>query len=149
MSDLIYKVKESMDFLEMRFNKVFIPGKHLSLDESLIRAFGQIKFKVRIITKAARYGSKVYVITDADSTFVLMVLVYSGKTMFHVDQNAEMKKAVQVVKALCDPYKGTHCTIYIYWFYMLIDLQKEMDKMDLYVTGTTVMKNSPKGANCC
>lgn len=42
----IYKVKEFMDYIEMRGNKLFVPGRTLSLDEKLIRAFGRMKFKV-------------------------------------------------------------------------------------------------------
>jgi hypothetical protein len=42
-----------------------------SLDQTLIWAFGRIKFKVCIETKAARYGIKLYVITDAATAFVL------------------------------------------------------------------------------
>jgi hypothetical protein len=54
-----------MDIMEWRFNKCFIPGENLSLDESLLREFGWIKFKVRIITKSAQYGIKLYVLTNA------------------------------------------------------------------------------------
>ena len=63
--DPAYKVAEMKNYLENRYNVLFIPGQQLSLDETLIRAFGRIEFKVRIVTKAARYGIKWYVITDA------------------------------------------------------------------------------------
>ena len=46
--DLVYKVKEMMDYLEERYIKLFIPGHNLSLNETLIRAFDRIKFKARI-----------------------------------------------------------------------------------------------------
>ena len=44
--DPIYKVKELKDMLEVRYNNAFVPGYALSLDESLIRCFGRLKFKV-------------------------------------------------------------------------------------------------------
>ena len=47
------KIQELMDKLMLRFGKMFVPGQALSLDETLVRAFGRIKFKVRIITKSA------------------------------------------------------------------------------------------------
>ena len=71
VDDPSYKVAEVRDFLEKKSLKLFVPGQQLSLDETLIRAFGRIKFKVRIVTKAARYGIKKHVITDAATTFVL------------------------------------------------------------------------------
>ena len=42
----IYKVKELKDMLEVRYNNAFVPGYALSLDESLVRCFGHLKFKV-------------------------------------------------------------------------------------------------------
>lgn len=77
--DPIYKVKELMNLLINRFYQLFIPGQCLSLDKNLVRAFGRIKFKVRIISKYARYGIKLYVITDAKSAYVLNILPYAGK----------------------------------------------------------------------
>ena len=73
---LIYKVKELMEKLEKRCNKAFVPFYALSLDETLIKSFGRIKFKVRIITKAARYGIKAYAITDAKTAYVLKIIFY-------------------------------------------------------------------------
>ena len=81
--DPIYKVKEFKESLESRFEKLYIPGEKLSLDETLVRAFGRMKFKVRIITKAARYGIKLYVISDAVTSFVLKVIVYPGKSTYN------------------------------------------------------------------
>ena len=40
--DPLYKVKELLEYLEGRYKKLFIPGRNLSLDESLIRSFGRI-----------------------------------------------------------------------------------------------------------
>jgi Transposase IS4 len=77
--DPAYKVNELQQLLESRYKRLFIPGQHLSLDETLIRAFGRIKFKVRIITKLARYGIKLYDVTDAVTAFVLKVIIYTGK----------------------------------------------------------------------
>lgn len=130
-----------MDLLEVRYQRLFIPGSALSLDESLIRAFGRMKFKVRIITKSARYGIKLYVLTDARTAYVLKVIVYTGKQTYQQQENnLEMKKTVQIVRALCDPYANSFRTIYIDRFYTSIDVMKELDKIDLFVTGT-VMKN--------
>jgi Transposase IS4 len=38
--DPSYKVKELLELLEERYNRLFVAGKNLSLDETLIRAFG-------------------------------------------------------------------------------------------------------------
>ena len=140
----IYKVQEMMEYLEERYSKLYSPGEDLSLDESLIRCFGRIQFKVRIVTKAARYGMKLYVITDAMTAFVLKVIVYTGKYTYHQSDSVSEKKTVQVVKQLCKEYAGSHRTIYIDRFYTSIDLLKALDEMDLYVTGTMMKNRIPK-----
>jgi hypothetical protein len=78
----VYKVKELVDSLETGYNACFVPSQNLSLDESLIRTFGRFKFKVRIITKSTRYGTKLYVLIDAMTAFVLKVIVYTGATTY-------------------------------------------------------------------
>ena len=141
--DPSYKIKEVKETLEKYFNSSFIPGQALSLDETLIRAFGRIKFKVRIISKSARYGIKLYVLTDAETAFVLRIIVYTGKTTY-TDDNKDVKKTVQIVRNLCDSYTGTFRTVYIDRFYTSIDVMKELDKMDLFITGTCMTNRVPK-----
>jgi len=135
-----------MDYLQQRYKLAFEPGPALSLDESLVRAFGRIKFKVRIITKAARYGIKIYVLADAKTSFVLNVLVYTGQytnynSVANDDNSEDSKKTVKVCKELCRPYKGTHRVVYVDRFYTSLELIKVLERMNLYVTGT-VMSNS-------
>ncbi|MFM7529124.1 MAG: exonuclease domain-containing protein [Nodosilinea sp.] len=142
--DPTYKIAELRDYLESRYQTLFEPGQELSLDETLIRAFGRMKFKVRIVTKAARYGIKVYVVTDARTAFVLKVIFYTGKSTYRPNPDAvEKKKTVQVVQQLVEAYRGTHRTVYVDRFYTSIDLIKELSEMDLYVTGTVMQNRIP------
>ena len=135
--DPAYKVAELRDYLEDRYQRLFIPGQQLSLDETLIRAFGRIKFKVRIVTKAARYGIKVYVITDAKTAYVLRVVFYTGKSTYNNNEAPEDKlKTVQVVNKLVEPFAGTHRTVYVDRFYTSLDLLISLAEKDLYLTGT-------------
>jgi hypothetical protein len=144
--DPSYKVAEVRDYLEDRYQRLFVPGQQLSLDETLIRAFGRIKFKVRIVTKAARYGIKIYVITDAATAFVLRVLIYTGKTTYYADPEAQAaKKTVQVVNRLVEPFIGTHRTIYVDRFYTSLDLLKSLAEKNLYITGTMLANRTPLG----
>jgi hypothetical protein len=139
-----YKVKEIQDYLEDRYNRLFVPGQQLSLDETLIRAFGRIKFKVRIVTKAARYGIKLYVITDAVTAFVLKVVIYTGKSTYHeISDQQEKKKTVQVVEQLVQPFVGTYRTIYVDRFYTSLDLVKSLADRNLYITGTMLANRIP------
>ena len=135
-----YKIKEFLESLHKRFKRLFEPGRQLSLDEILVRAFRRMKFKVRIISKAARYGIKIYVLTDAATAYVLKVMVYTGKHTYNESINQSDKKMVQVVKELCKNWEGSYRTVFVDRFYTSIDLLKELRKMNLFVTGT-IMKN--------
>ena len=110
------------------------------MDETLIQSFGRIKFKVRIISKEAQYGIKIYVLTDAATAHVLKVIVYTGKHTYNESVNQADKKTIRVVKDLCKSWEGTHCIVHVDRFYTSLDLLKELHKMKLYVTGT-IMKN--------
>ena len=142
--DPAYKIAEMRDYLEDRYTRLFTPGQQLSLDETLIRAFGRIKFKVRIVTKAARYGIKVYVVTDAVTAFVLRVLIYTGKSTYASTDQQDKLKTVQVVNKLVEPFIGTHRTIYVDRFYTSLDLLKSLAEKNLYVTGTMLANRIPQ-----
>jgi hypothetical protein len=142
--DPSYKVAELSKALEARWNFLFVPYQELSLDETLVRAFGRIKFKVRIISKAARYGIKLYVVTDARTSFVLKVLVYTGKHTYSETTSESTLKTVQVVQQLCEPFKGSYRTIYVDRFYTSVELMKELYEMKLFLTGTVVTNRIPR-----
>lgn len=141
----MYKVQELADYLAHRYNLAFDAGLSLSLDES---ALGRIKFKVRIVTKAARYGIKIYVLADAETSFVLRVLVYTGQYTYN--SNSELvsedntKKTVKVCKELCNDFKGSHRVVYVDRFYTSLELVKELEQMGLYVTGTCMSNRIPE-----
>jgi hypothetical protein len=84
------------------------------------------------------------VITDAVTAFVLKIIIYTGKTTYNTPGNEEEKKTVQIVKALCNAYNGSHRTIYVDRFYTSLDLLRALYKMDIYVTGTVMANRLPK-----
>ena len=149
-----YKISKLKEALEDQFSKVFEPGQHLSLDKTFIRAFGRIKFKVQLITKAARYGIKLYVVANAVTAFVLKVIIYTGTSMYAASLREldaiEKKKTVQIVENLLEePYAGSHRTVHVDWFYLMKALA---DEKELYVTGTHSghsVTNSESQRNAC
>ena len=94
----------------------------------MVRAFGRIKFKVRIITKSARYGIKLYVLTDARTAYVLRIIPYTGKSNVLETDDDRKKKTVQIVKGLVEDYRGSHRTVYIDRYYSSINVAVELKK---------------------
>jgi Transposase IS4 len=142
--DLSCKVKELLELLEERYDRLFVAGKNLSLDETGIHAFSWIKFKIQIIMKSARYSIKLYVITDAETAFVLCTIIYTGTHTYYEKDNNSLKKTVAVIKRLCTPFEGSHRTVFVDLFYTSLDLLKELDTMNFYVTGTVMRNRLPK-----
>lgn len=142
--DPVYKVKEVMDYVIKRSNKLFNPGECLSLDETLIRSFGRIKFRVRIISKSARYGIKIYVVTDAKTSYVLKVIVYTGRSN-NVTEDDGTKKTVTVVKTLLEDFKGTNRHVFVDRFYTSLELLRVLDTYGIRMTGTVMANRLPKG----
>eukprot|EP01006_Ploeotia_vitrea_P057568 TRINITY_DN68190_c3_g3_i2.p1 TRINITY_DN68190_c3_g3~~TRINITY_DN68190_c3_g3_i2.p1 ORF type:complete len:622 (-),score=233.75 TRINITY_DN68190_c3_g3_i2:462-2219(-) len=131
-----YKIAEFFETLLARSRELFEPGRHLSLDESLVRAFGRISFKVRVVTKSARYGIKLYVLTDAETSYVADVQMYAGKHHSHANGLESFGKTAQVVLSMVDRYRDTHRTVYTDRYYTSQDLAQEMLRRGLYMTGT-------------
>jgi Transposase IS4 len=137
-------VAELRIYLHQRHERLFVPGQQLSLDETLLRAFGGIKFKVRIVSKSARYRIKVYVLTAAMTAFVLRGVDYTGKSTYD-REIMDKKKTVQIVERLVNQYKNSHRTIYVDRFYPSIELLKSLAERKLYLTGTMMANRIPQG----
>ena len=74
------------------------------------------------MTKAARYGIKVYVIADAQTAYVLRVVFYTGKSTYNSHETEDKLKTIQIVNKLVELFTGSHRTIYVDWFYKSLDL---------------------------
>ncbi|KAG7354301.1 transposase IS4 [Nitzschia inconspicua] len=81
--DPSYKILEFKESLEKRWAALFVPHQQLSLDETLLRAFGRMKFKVRIISKAARtvYVDRFYSSVDLLKQLEDMQLYTTGTVL--------------------------------------------------------------------
>ena len=87
-----------------RFNEFFVPVDSLILGESLIHSLGRIKSKVIIFTKIPRYGVKIHVVKYAETSFVLKLIIYTGKYTYYNNDNTYMLNTVKVVCELCKPF---------------------------------------------
>ena len=56
----------------------FIPGRDLSLDESLLLHKGRLQFKICILTKRSRFGIKIFLLCDSEG-YMICWQVYYGR----------------------------------------------------------------------
>ena len=127
--------------MENHLNDLFVSGCWLSLDESIFRTFVWMKFKFGIIKKNSSYGIKTYFVMDADTTYVIKSVFYTGQaTVYSSTTNALHTSKIRVVKYICEKFTGTYHTTYINRFYIPIYLLIYLYDMLLFYTGRT-MKN--------
>ena len=104
--DSLHKVRPLIDLSRSRFRSVYTPGKHLSVDESLILYKGRLHFKQYIRTKRARFGVKLYELSTPDG-ITLDFLIYCGKGMFADDDiNSEMPSSERIPSVLMETFLG-------------------------------------------
>ena len=70
--DRLFKVRCIIDMLKERFNNVYYPPEHITVDESLIL------FKQYIKTKRVRFGIKFFELATAEG-ILLDLIIYQGQ----------------------------------------------------------------------
>ena len=64
--------------------------------------------------------------------------------MYNKVVNPNEKKMVTVVKELCQHLAGLHGTVYVDRFYTSLELMKELQKLNIYMTGMMMRNHIPK-----
>ena len=117
--DRLHKVRPLLDLIRKQYQKVYGPGRFLSVDESLVLLKDRVHFCQNIKTKRARFGLKLYELTTSHR-ITLDVLVYCGTGMFfsegneHEDMPATERIPVELTKSFLDKghvlYTDNFCT---------------------------------------
>ena len=104
--DRLHKVRLLINLFQNRCRTVYNPGKHLSVDESLMLFKGRLKFRQYIKTKRARFRKKLYELCTSDG-ITLDFLVYCGKSMFSNDApNSDMPTTERIPSVLMSRHLG-------------------------------------------
>ena len=65
----LYKILPVSEYLKNKFQKVYIPGKEVSVDESLLLWKGRLSWKQYIPMKASRFGITLFELCDSAGYF--------------------------------------------------------------------------------
>lgn len=76
--DPLYKIRPFMDALIQHFQKMYVPGRELSLDESMIGFKGRLGFVQYMPKKPTKWGLKAFVLTDSVTGYALNWKLYTG-----------------------------------------------------------------------
>jgi hypothetical protein len=75
----LYKIFPVLSHLNYKFQKLYLPGQNISVDEYLTLWKGRLSFKRYIPLKAAKFGIKTYELCEANSGYLWSLVVYTGK----------------------------------------------------------------------
>lgn len=138
-SDILYKVRPAINIAE-HYEKYFLPGRELSIDEAMIKFKGRLHFKQYMPAKPIKWGIKVWVIADSSTGYVLGLQVYLGKK---ADKNEDFLLGEQVVLDLGQHFFDKYHCIYFDNFFTSLKLLQILFENKTYACGT--FRNGRKG----
>nr|XP_039265722.1 piggyBac transposable element-derived protein 4-like [Styela clava] len=77
--DKLHKIRGLLSLILPLFQNSYTPGKEISITETLIPFKGQICFRQVTESKRARFGIKVWALTESSTGYVSRLQFYSGK----------------------------------------------------------------------
>ena len=101
--DRLHKLRPFINALRKRFQNVYSPGQHLSVNKSLVLFKGRLHFKQFIRTKRVRFGIKNYELCTSDG-ITIDFIIYCGKGMFSDDDpHSDMPSTERIPAVLMAP----------------------------------------------
>ena len=77
--DRIRKVRSVVEYLNTRFQQLYIPEENIVIDESLMKFRGRLKYTQFIASKRARFGIKFYKLYESNSGYCYQFKIYTGQ----------------------------------------------------------------------
>ena len=99
--DKLFKIRPVIETLVSAWQDAYYPGKHLSVDESIIAFKGKCSWVVYKPQKPHKWGMNAWVLTDATNGYVYNWSLYTGKSV-NEEPQADVGLTHRVVTDLVD-----------------------------------------------
>ncbi|KAF8770192.1 PiggyBac transposable element-derived protein like [Argiope bruennichi] len=132
--DPLHKIRPIYDLIRQKCMESFYPNHNLTVDEGMFSFRGRVSFRVFMKNKPNKYGLKFYVLSDAESGYILNMELYTGK-LGDTDNSIN-----SLMLRLCESYLDKGHTIYMDRFYSSPTLFDVLWFKKTLAVGT-VMKN--------
>ncbi len=135
--DRLHKIRPMIDTINERCQLVYIPDKHITVDESLILFRGRLIFKQTIRTKRARVGVKLYPLCTSDG-ITLGLRIYSAQNIPYEDVNVpyQFTTSEQIVLNLVEPYFDKGYEVFTDNYYTSPQLASYLHLQGTHLSGT-------------
>jgi hypothetical protein len=130
--DPMFKVRPVLNEVLPAWERCFVPGKHLSIDESMVGFRGKIFFRQYIKSKRHRFGMKAFVLSCGVTSYTIRWDMYTGSAY---EYDRDVGQGHSVVRKLTDGLSPGH-VLYLDSFYTTPELCKELFEKNIGVCGT-------------
>lgn len=111
-SDSLRKIRPILESLVKKFASVMNPFRDLCIDESLMLYKGRLGFRQYIPSKRSRFGIKLFLLCDVDTSYVLKIIVYTGSST-NITEDRSLGVSGAVVTTLMKDYLHKGHVLYI------------------------------------
>lgn len=143
--DKLFKIRPLINFFSQKFAQLYIPEKHICIDESLILFTGRLGLKRHTRNKKDRSGVKLYKLCERASGYTYAFRVYEGKDsqLEPPDCPSYMGNSGKIVLDLALPLfqKGYH--LYVNEYYTSLPLFHHLYHQKTLACG--IVRRSRKG----
>lgn len=131
-----------MDYLNEKFSKMFIPGKQICIDETMMAFKGRLSFKQYISNKRHKWGIKFFRLCLPHG-YTFRFKIYSGASD---DREEEVTLSEDLVLKLCEGVLDQERTLYVDNFYTNVSLAERLLRRKTHLMGTlhSNRKGNPK-----
>jgi len=129
--DKLAPIREIVDMFTTNCQTKFNPGSHLTVDERLVPFRGHAPFRVYMKSKPAKYGMKIWVMADSETSYCKNLQVYLGKVGGRPEREQGKRVVLDLVRILGPGYGITTDN-----FFTSMDLAEELIDRKLTICGT-------------
>lgn len=132
--DKMFKVRELFDYFIQACRSNYSPRCEVALDEAIKKFKGRCSFKQYIKNKPIRWGIKIFCVCCCFTSYLLNACFYVGKS--EESEREERSVTHKTVLNLMTPFSGKKHRLYMDNYYTGIPLFRDLEKMEIYSTGT-------------
>ena len=137
--DPIFKIRSFVDSLTANLKRVYVPGAHIAIDESMIAWRGPVAFRACASNNPVKQGIKVYELCDSESSYCCN-LEFNTVERPYSNHGATF----ELVERLITPYMDAGRTLYADDFYSSPQLFTQLKQKNTLACGT-IRLNRLKG----
>ena len=148
--DRLYKIRPLVQHFSAVFSQAFTPLQDICIDESLLLYKGRIIFKQYIPLKRARFGIKIFCLTDSNG-YLHSFRIYSGKDdpVTNLDNDIsqecrDMSVTAKTTLALMKKFLNKAYHLFIDNWYTSVPLLEFLHGMQTMCTGTARANRVPR-----